>query len=140
MESPTFWDGGKRVPRREALGAARQGTDEAALHGPRVGRGVRGLQAHHAQGSPVALGDGRAAALDAGAGRRLLDAAGREAALWLAAESLTLEHAGEPLSRYEVRVQPDTGKLRSVSRPRLFGTSAAVAKLTHKPWALSASW
>ncbi len=54
--------------------------------------------------------------------------AGREAALWLAAESLTVEHAGEPLSRYEVRVEVETGKLRSVGRPRLFGTSAAVAQ------------
>ena len=54
--------------------------------------------------------------------------AGREAALWLAAESLTLEHAGEPLSRYEVRVETDTGELRSVGRPRLFGTSAAVVQ------------
>ena len=54
--------------------------------------------------------------------------AGREAALWLAAESLTLEHEGEPLSRYEVRVDAPTGELRSVRRPRLFGTSAAVAQ------------
>jgi putative transposase len=54
--------------------------------------------------------------------------AGKEAALWLAAESLTLEHAGEPLSRYEVRVEADTGKVRSVGRPRLFGTSAAAAQ------------
>jgi hypothetical protein len=54
--------------------------------------------------------------------------AGREAALWLAAESLTLEHDGEPLSRYEVRVEADTGDLRSVGRPRLFETSAAVAQ------------
>jgi hypothetical protein len=46
--------------------------------------------------------------------------AGREAALWLAAESLTVEHGGEPLSRYEVRVEPGTGELRSVARPRLF--------------------
>ena len=51
--------------------------------------------------------------------------AGREAALWLAVESLTVEHAGEPLSRFEVRIEPDTGKLRSVGRPRLFGTSSA---------------
>ncbi len=51
-----------------------------------------------------------------------------EAALWLAAESITLEHAGEPLSRYEVRIEADTGELRSVGRPRLFGTSAAVAQ------------
>ena len=54
--------------------------------------------------------------------------AGREAALWLAAESLTLEHEGEPLSRYEVRVEAETGELRSVGRPRLFGTSAAAAQ------------
>ena len=49
--------------------------------------------------------------------------AGLEAALWLAAESLTLEHEGEPLSRYEVKVEADTGELRSVGRPRLFETS-----------------
>jgi hypothetical protein len=54
--------------------------------------------------------------------------AGREAALWLAAESLTLEHAGEPLSRYDVKVEADSGKLRSVGRPRLFGTTAIVAQ------------
>ena len=49
--------------------------------------------------------------------------AGREAALWLAAESLTVEHAGEPLSRYRVKVEATTGELRSVARPRLFETS-----------------
>ena len=54
--------------------------------------------------------------------------AGREAALWLAAESLTLEHAGEPLSHYQVRVEAGTGRLRSVARPRIFGTSAAVSQ------------
>jgi hypothetical protein len=57
--------------------------------------------------------------------------AGREAVLWLAPESLTLEHAGEPLSRYEVRVEADTGELRWVGRPRLFATSAAVAQPRH---------
>ncbi len=46
--------------------------------------------------------------------------AGREAAPWLAAESLTVEHGGEPLPRHEVRVEPNTGELRSVARPRLF--------------------
>ena len=49
--------------------------------------------------------------------------AGREAALWLAAESLTVEHAGEPLSRYEVTVEAATGELKSVARPRLFENS-----------------
>ena len=43
--------------------------------------------------------------------------AGREAALWLAAESLTVEHAGGPLSRYEVRVEAGTGELRAVDAP-----------------------
>lgn len=37
----------------------------------------------------------------------------------------------EPLSRYEVRFEPATGKLRSVGRPRLFGTAAAVAQPRH---------
>lgn len=41
----------------------------------------------------------------------------------LATESLTLEHGGEPLSRYEVRLAPETGALRSLTRPRLFGSS-----------------
>lgn len=54
--------------------------------------------------------------------------AGNEAALWLAAESLTVEHAGEPLSRYEVSVEAATGKLRSVGRPRLFETLRVLAQ------------
>jgi hypothetical protein len=49
--------------------------------------------------------------------------AGSEAALWLQEKSLTLEHAGEPLSRYEVEHELATGKLRGVSRPTLFETS-----------------
>jgi hypothetical protein len=54
--------------------------------------------------------------------------AGREAALWLAAESLTVEHSGEPLSRYAVEVEPNTGELRKVERARLFGTSRSAAQ------------
>ena len=64
--------------------------------------------------------------------------AGREAALWLAAESLTVEHAGEPLSRYEVRVEPDTGKLRSVARPRLFENSHGLRRSQRRLFALDA--
>ncbi len=52
--------------------------------------------------------------------------AGNEAALWLAGESLTLEHAGEPLSRYAVDVEAATGKLRSVGKPRLFEAPRAL--------------
>lgn len=49
--------------------------------------------------------------------------AGREAALWLAAESLAVEYAGEPLSRYDARLAPDGGELRYLTRPRPFGSS-----------------
>ena len=52
--------------------------------------------------------------------------AGSEAALWLASESLTVEHRGEALSRYEVEVEASTGRLRKVGRPRLFGTALAL--------------
>ena len=44
--------------------------------------------------------------------------------MWLAAESVTLEHAGEPLSRYEVDLEAETGKLRSVGRAKLSGLDA----------------
>ena len=65
--------------------------------------------------------------------------AGREAALWLAAESLTVEHAGEPLSRYAVKVEASTGDLRSVARPRLFETSHELRQPQHRLFALD-SW
>jgi len=62
--------------------------------------------------------------------------AGREAALWLAAESLTVEHAGEPLSRYEVKVEAATGELRSVERPRLFENSHGIRQSQWRLFAL----
>jgi len=62
--------------------------------------------------------------------------AGREAALWLATESLTIEHAGEPLSRYEVRVEPDTGKLRAVAGARLFENSHGLRRPQQRLFAL----
>ena len=43
--------------------------------------------------------------------------------MWPAAESLTLEHEGRALFRYEVRVETATGELRAGGRPRLFETS-----------------
>ncbi len=49
--------------------------------------------------------------------------AGRESALWLRERSLTLEYAGEPLSRYDVEYLPGTEKPRAVARPVLFETS-----------------
>jgi hypothetical protein len=64
--------------------------------------------------------------------------AGRETALWLAAESLTVEHAGEPLSRYEVRVEAATVELRSVARPRLFENSHRLRRPQQRLFALDA--
>jgi putative transposase len=49
--------------------------------------------------------------------------AGREAALWLREKTLTVEHAGEPLSRYAVEFSADPGKPRAVARPVLFGSA-----------------
>jgi putative transposase len=62
--------------------------------------------------------------------------AGREAALCLATESLTVEHAGEPLSRYEVRIEPNSGELRSVARPRLFENSHGLRRPQQRLFAL----
>ena len=62
--------------------------------------------------------------------------AGREAALWLAAESLTVEHGGEPLTRYRVRLEADTGELRSVEKPRLFENSHGLRRSQRRLFAL----
>lgn len=51
--------------------------------------------------------------------------AGREAALWLREKTLTVEHAGEPLSRYAVEFSSGTQKPRAIARPVLFGTALA---------------
>ena len=66
----------------------------------------------------------------------------REAALWLAAESLTLEYAGETLSRYDVQYVPDSSKLKEITRPRLFETSYMLAqfKLFDLEDALGEGW
>jgi hypothetical protein len=54
--------------------------------------------------------------------------AGREAELWLLEKTLTVEHAGEALSAYEVAYDADGGRGRSgrlleVKKPTLFETS-----------------
>jgi hypothetical protein len=64
--------------------------------------------------------------------------AGREAALCLAAESLTVEHAGETLSRYEVKVEAATGELRSVARARLLENSHWLNRSQRRLFALDA--
>lgn len=74
-------------------------------------------------GSPP---DGRAEETGVASGRTLRRRAVRFEAEGM--ESLTLEHGGEPLSRYAVRVEANTGELRSVGRPRLFGTSHTVVQ------------
>ncbi len=55
--------------------------------------------------------------------------ASREAAVWLQPESLTLEYGGQTLSAYDVELATDTGKPRTVGRPRLFETSYIVPQL-----------
>ena len=54
--------------------------------------------------------------------------AGRDAALWLREKTLTVEHAGEPLSRYAVEFEAGTGKPRAMARPVLFGTAILPAQ------------
>ena len=54
--------------------------------------------------------------------------AGREAVLWLRDKTLTIEHGGEPLSRYEVEFVAGTEKPRSLARPMLFESTAALAQ------------
>jgi putative transposase len=55
--------------------------------------------------------------------------ASKKAELWLQERTLTLEHAGETLSRYDVELAPHTGRLRAVTRPRLFEISHALPQL-----------
>lgn len=58
----------------------------------------------------------------------LLNLAGWEAALWLREKALTVEHAGEPLSRYALEFEASTGKPRVLARPVLFGTAIPPAQ------------
>ena len=57
----------------------------------------------------------------------------REVALWLSSGALSVEHAGEALSRYEVEYKPGSrgqaGKLIQVRRPMLFETSFAAPQM-----------
>lgn len=64
--------------------------------------------------------------------------AGKEADLWLLENTLTLEHAGEPLSAYEVAHEaagsPDdargrSGRLAAVRKPTLFETSYVAGQM-----------
>ena len=65
----------------------------------------------------------------------------REAAVWLQPGVLTVECAGETLSRYEVELSAGSGELRSVGRPRLFETSHALAAKPLRLFALDdAGW
>lgn len=52
--------------------------------------------------------------------------AGREAALWLREKTLTLEHAGEPLSRYTVEFSAGTKDPQALARPVLFGSAISL--------------
>jgi putative transposase len=61
------------------------------------------------------------------------------AAVWLYAETLTIEFADEPLAQYKVRYQPDKAHLLAVEEGRLFETPYQSAQLPL--WELSdAEW
>lgn len=45
--------------------------------------------------------------------------------MWLRNKSLTVEHSGEPLSRFAVEFSAGTKKPRAVGRPTLFGSATA---------------
>jgi hypothetical protein len=58
--------------------------------------------------------------------------AGREVAVWVQEDTLTLKYRGEALSRYEVECDPavdvsPVGRLRRVKSPTLFETSIIVS-------------
>src|SRR5215216_8041698 len=82
-ESVTYLGGSEEriVTHREVVRVAYKGSDQAPLHGRRAGRGVRGVEAHDAQGPRGAFGDGSAFALHTGAGGRVFPATGRQEAL-----------------------------------------------------------
>lgn len=46
--------------------------------------------------------------------------AGRDAAVWLYNETLSVEFADQPLAQYQVRYEPDRRRLRGIAHPRLF--------------------
>ncbi len=48
--------------------------------------------------------------------------AGKDAAVWLYNETLSVEFADQPLSQYKVKYQSDGRHLREIARPRLFET------------------
>ncbi len=52
-----------------------------------------------------------------------------QVALWLGADTLTAESAGETLARYEVAYSPGTGRLRKVEKSRLFNAGHACWQL-----------
>lgn len=54
--------------------------------------------------------------------------AGEEALLLLREKTLTVEHGGEPLSRYEVEFAAGTDKPRAIARPELLGTTIALPR------------
>jgi hypothetical protein len=47
----------------------------------------------------------------------------KEATLWLGAESLSIEYAGETLSRYKVEIEASTGRVRTIAQPILYESS-----------------
>lgn len=54
---------------------------------------------------------------------------GRQVAVWLYREHLTVAFADEPLAEYQVRYEPGTQRLKAITDPHLFETPFAPAQL-----------
>ena len=63
---------------------------------------------------------------------------GRKASHHPERDGLLGEHAGEPLSCYEVRIEPNTGEIRTLARPRLFENSHGLRRPQQRLFALDA--
>jgi transposase InsO family protein len=53
----------------------------------------------------------------------------RDVALWLSSDALSIEYAGEALSRYKVEYRPGSGGLKQVRSPELFETAHRLPQL-----------
>ena len=101
---------------------------------------LRVLPDHEARAHDADEPDAALPSIDRRAARALVEVAGeeglakREAAIWLHEKTLSLEHAGQALSRYDVEYAPGDpgeagGRPAVIRRPRLFEASYALAQL-----------
>jgi hypothetical protein len=54
--------------------------------------------------------------------------------VWVDGESLTLEHASDPLTQYRVAIEADGRRLQEVGEPHLFATGHASPQPFYRSW------